>query len=67
MKNVASLFPAEGRKALEEKLGIFLTDDHDYSDEELQQLYETITDNFHVITEVFDLVLDVFYDYKLPF
>ena len=46
MKNVASLFTQEARAALENQLGIALSDGHDYSDEELGGLYERITEEF---------------------
>lgn len=76
MKNVASLFSSEARKALEEKLGIIFSDEHDYSRHELQVLYERISDNFPYAFDaageplemgrIFEEIINVFCQNHLP-
>ena len=46
LKNLASRFSAEAREELDKQLGIELDDDHDYSEGELLDLYERITEDF---------------------
>lgn len=46
MKNVASLFKKEALDALEEVLDIRLIDEHDYSQEELDDIYAQIELDF---------------------
>lgn len=76
MKNVASLFSGGAKEALQESLGITLSDDHDYSRDELEQLYERITDEFPYSYDpdgspqesgmIFDEIIDTFCENKLP-
>lgn len=76
MKGVASLFSSEARKALQDYLGIVLNDEHDYSKEEIVELYEKITDEFPYEYdlngdplrkgEIFESILDVFIKNNLP-
>lgn len=51
MKNVRSIFSSEQNKMLEE-IGITFSDDIDYSDDELIEIHEKITD--HYVTVGFD-------------
>ncbi len=46
MKGLASRFSAEALVELKKHLGIELDDDHDYSQTELNDLYDRITDDF---------------------
>lgn len=46
MRNVASLFNEETLNALKEELDICLTDNHDYSQEELDDIFMKIEDDF---------------------
>lgn len=46
MKNIASLFSDEAKKALHNELSIDLSDSHDYSEDELESLYNKISDDF---------------------
>lgn len=76
MKNIASLFSDRARTALKESLGITLSDDRDYSQDELEQLYERITDEFPYSFDsdgspqdsgmIFDEIIDTFCKNKLP-
>lgn len=76
MKNIASLFSDRARTALRESLGITLSDDRDYSQNELEQLYERITDEFPYSFDsdgspqepgmIFDEIIDTFCENKLP-
>lgn len=75
MKNIASLFSDRARDALQKNLGITLSDDYDYSNDELAQLYDTIADEFPYsfssdgtpleLGEVFEEIIDVFCKNKL--
>lgn len=46
MVGIASKFSAEERVELEKQLGVVLDDEHDYSEDEIEELYENVTDNF---------------------
>lgn len=46
MKGVASLFSDEAREALQVQLGIVLSDETDYTRDELSEMYDRVTDNF---------------------
>ena len=75
MKNVASMFTEEARAALEASLGVVLTDDRDYTEDELEDLYILITDDFPSeydpdgeplrMGQIFEDILDVFFRRKL--
>ena len=76
MKNVASLFSDEMKQALHTQLKIFLDDSHDYSADELEELYERITNGFPLnyegedgqplgLTAVMEDMIDVFVKHKL--
>lgn len=69
MKNLSVLFSEEARTALKMNLGIVLHDEHNYSPDELEALYEQITENFPYaydgdqpaqLGEVFEEIVDVF-------
>lgn len=76
MKNIASLFSDRARDALQKNLGITLSDDNDYSQDDLEQLYERITDEFpysfdsdgspQELGSVFEEIVDTFCENKLP-
>ena len=75
MKNLAELFTEDARSALKEHLGIALVNDHDYSTDELDEMYEKITANFPYEFDesgepqrmglIFESILDVFIQNKL--
>lgn len=75
MKNLASLFSADARDALKSELNIVLDDAHDYSADELEDLYEQITDDFPYqysqsgepdkMGYIFEGILDVFINHNL--
>ncbi len=46
MKRLASRFSEEALEELQKQMGIELDDDHDYSESELLDLYERITEDF---------------------
>lgn len=70
MKNVASLFSGEALNELQKQLGIVLSDEHDYTEDELEELYEQITDGFPYefdddgrprhLGRIFECIVDVF-------
>lgn len=72
MKNVASFFSKEALDALEEEMGIRLTDDYDYSHDELFNIYEKIEADFPYkydedgmplrLGRIFEHLIDTFYD-----
>lgn len=76
MKNVASLFSAEAQKELSVQLNIVLSDEYDYSDDELMDLYARITDEFPYsfdangrplrMGRIFEEILNVFHRKNLP-
>lgn len=75
MKMVASMFSGEARKALRDHLSIDLSDDHDYTEDELEDLYDRITEEFPYVYgddgeplplgSLFESIIDVFADRKL--
>ena len=75
MKRVASLFSADARDELKKQLGIELSGKHDYTKEELEALYERITDDFPYSFDTegnpsqtaiaFESIIDVFIQNKL--
>lgn len=75
MRNVASLFSEEARAELEKQLGIALSDGYDYSWDELESLYEQITDRFPYefdadgnplrMGRIFEDIIDIFCKNKL--
>lgn len=75
MKNIASLFSEEARDELKRRCGIELSDRQDYSEEELAELFERITDDFPYefddagepmhLGRVFEDIVDVFVKNKL--
>lgn len=46
MKNIAARFSAAALAELKKQLNIELTDEHDYSDDEILDIYERVTDDF---------------------
>ena len=76
MKNVASLFTLRMQEELKKHLNIELSDVHDYSDDELEELYARITEDFPYefgpngelldMGQVFEDMIDVFVLNKLP-
>ena len=46
MKGVASHFSTDALGELKSQLGIELSDVHDYTEDELLDIYERVTDNF---------------------
>jgi len=46
LKNVASFFPKEALAELKAQLGIELSNEKDYSEDELSDLYNKITEDF---------------------
>jgi hypothetical protein len=70
MKNIASRFSIEARNALEDTLSIALSDEHDYGNDELKELYDKITDDFPYayddhgdplkLGHIFEEIVDVF-------
>lgn len=75
MKNIASMFSAEARDELKKQLAVELSDDHDYSVNELNDLYDRITDDFPYAYKdngdpeprgvIFEGIIDVFTQRKL--
>ena len=75
MMDVASLFSKRAKDALKETLGITLEEKHDYSEEELEALYERITEDFpyeyspsgqpEQLGAVFEELIDVFVTHHL--
>ena len=72
MKNVRSLFNERQNEMLEE-IGVKLSDDIDYSDDELDDIYDTITEHYQVaafdknseplpIAEEWEKIIDIFFD-----
>lgn len=72
MKNVKSKFN-ENQLFVLSKLGIFLTDDKEYSDDELMEFHDKITDEYlskafdelgepNSLAKVFEQIIDIFYD-----
>lgn len=72
MKGIASRFTEEALEELKKQLDIVLDDDHDYSEDELSDLYDRITDDFPYayandefgtplrMGQIFDDIVDVF-------
>lgn len=70
MKNVASYFSAKARTALKQELGIELSNSKDYSQSELEDLYDRITEEFPYsysddgtpteMGQLFEEIIDVF-------
>ncbi len=79
MKNIASLFTLEMKEAIKAQLNIELSDEHDFSDEELENLFYRIIDEFPFeyaddeyggplgLTRVMEDMIDVFVKNKLPY
>lgn len=77
MKNIASLFTPVMHEALKSQLDVELSDEYDYSEDELALLYERITNEFPFnyaddeggrplgITVVMEDMIDVFTKNKL--
>ena len=75
MKNIASLFSPDARVELKRQLNIELSDSHDYTGDELETLYERITDDFPYAFDadgeplrmgvIFESIIDVFVKNKL--
>ena len=72
MKNVRSLFNEKQNEMLEE-IGVKLSDDIDYSDDELDDIYDTITEHYQVaafdknsdplpIAKEWEEIVDIFFD-----
>ncbi len=76
MKNVASLFSDKMKEELKKSLGIEITDEYDYSDDEMEELFYQITENFPYefdsegnpleMGQIFEDIIDVFVRNKLP-
>ena len=76
MKGIASLFSEEARQELEKQLDIILSDEHDYSADELEDIFGEITENFPYefgpdgeplrMGRIFEDILNVFYKNHLP-
>lgn len=75
MKQVAGMFSQEARRELEQRLGIVLEDTHDYTPDELEGLYDIITDRFpyafaadgtpQPMGALFEQIIDVFVQNRL--
>lgn len=75
MKSIASLFTAPMKEALKEQLGVELSDHHDYSVDELETIYDRITEEFPLgydasgapvgLTKHMEDMIDVFVKNKL--
>lgn len=72
MKGVKSIFENNQVEMLE-KIGISLSDDKDYSDDELDDIYDSITDHYQVaafdersepkpIAAAWESIIDLFFD-----
>ena len=72
MKNVKSLFNEKQNKMLEE-IGVNLSADKDYTDDELDDIYDKITEHYQVaafdknsdplpIAKEWEKIIDIFYD-----
>lgn len=61
MKNVAAVFTAEELLFIEKHSGEALSNDRDYSDDELLRIHEAITDNAPY-DDLFESVVDKFFD-----
>lgn len=61
MKNVAAVFTAKERAFIQEHTGVTLSNDRDYSDDELLRIHEAITDNAPY-DDLFESVVDKFFD-----
>lgn len=72
MKNVKSLFNEKQNKMLQE-IGVNLSDDKDYTDDELDDIYDKITEHYQVaafdknsdplpIAKDWEKIIDIFYD-----
>ena len=72
MTNVRSLFNEKQNEMLKE-IGVELSDDIDYSDDELDDIYDTITEHYQVaafdknseplpIAEEWEKIIDIFFD-----
>lgn len=46
MKSITTHFSAEALEELRKQMGIVLDDEHDYSDDEIGNLYVKVTDEF---------------------
>lgn len=76
IKKFASMFTEEVRIALQEHLQIKLSDDYDYSDDEIEELFDRITADFPYsyddegepleMGRVFEDIIDTFYKNNLP-
>lgn len=62
MKNIAAVFTAEELLFIEKYTGVMLENSRDYSDDELLDIHESITENAP-IDDVFESVIDKFYDH----
>ena len=70
MKNITSYFTSKAVEAIRDQIGIELDDSHDYSQNELAEIYERITDEFPYryktngdpdsMGEIFEQILDSF-------
>lgn len=75
MKNIASMFSEKAREALDKHLHIELSDEHDYTESELGELFDYITDEFpysygedgkpRSLGSIFESIIDVFHEHKL--
>ena len=75
VKGIASLFTDEARAELDRQLGIVLSDDYDYSSEELSEMYDRIADDFPYaygdngaplpMGRIFDSIIDIFVKKRL--
>lgn len=76
MKNITMYFSAEALEALREKMGIILDNNHDYSLDELGELYDRITDDFPYeygdngeplrLGRIFDEIVDALIKLRAP-
>ena len=63
MKNVAAVFTAEELSFIEQHSGAALTDERDYSDDELLDIHQALCDNApSLVDPVFEQIIDKFYD-----
>ena len=75
MKNIAELFTDDALNALKEQVGIVLSNDYDYSEDQLGEIYEKITAEFPYefdsngepqrLGYIFESILNVFIQNKL--
>jgi len=61
MRNVAAVFTAEELAFMKQHCGVVLSDERDYSDDDLLDIHEAITENAP-LGDVLESIVDKFYD-----